>query len=251
MGPVVDAAEHFARLLRHAAAPGSPEESGERGDSGEESLFVRIVRAAAMSLPVDGIALTLHTTPSQLQLMSASPGIAARIEDLQMTLGEGPTLDAYASYGPVLIADLTLLEGGRWPILEAALSTEDVGFLGALPLQLGAIRLGVLSVYRHEPGLLEPDDLAAAFEVADAVTTLLLMSGESVPSDELLAQWVDGSANTNEINQATGMVIAQLGVAAEEAYVRLRSTAFALGRPLSSIALDVVERRLRLDVAGY
>jgi AmiR/NasT family two-component response regulator len=48
-----------------------------------------------------------------------------------------------------------------------------------------------------------------------------------------------------EIHQATGMVLAQLGVSAQDALARMRAYAFAEQRLLSDVARDVVSRRLR------
>jgi hypothetical protein len=50
-----------------------------------------------------------------------------------------------------------------------------------------------------------------------------------------------------EIDQATGMVSAQLDVAIAEAFVRLRAYAYAQDRRLSDVARDIVARRLRLS----
>jgi AmiR/NasT family two-component response regulator len=47
-----------------------------------------------------------------------------------------------------------------------------------------------------------------------------------------------------EVHQATGMILAQLGVPAQEAFVRLRAHAFATRRPLDDVARDVVARLL-------
>ena len=47
-----------------------------------------------------------------------------------------------------------------------------------------------------------------------------------------------------EIHQATGMVLAQLGVSATEALGRLRGYAFVEQRLLIDVARDVVARRL-------
>ncbi|MDT3442394.1 GAF and ANTAR domain-containing protein [Pseudofrankia sp. BMG5.37] len=49
-----------------------------------------------------------------------------------------------------------------------------------------------------------------------------------------------------EIHQATGMVMAQLGVSAQEALVRLRALARARGQIADETARDIVARRLRL-----
>lgn len=43
------------------------------------------------------------------------------------------------------------------------------------------------------------------------------------------------------------MVAARLDIPAADALVRIRAHAFASGQPVSSIAADIVARRLRLD----
>lgn len=53
-----------------------------------------------------------------------------------------------------------------------------------------------------------------------------------------------------EVYQATGMVMAQLGVTAEDAPSRLRAHAFDRDRARDVMARDVVARRLRFDEEG-
>lgn len=47
------------------------------------------------------------------------------------------------------------------------------------------------------------------------------------------------------IDQATGMLTEQIGVGAEEAFIRLRAYAYAHEHRLVEVAADVVNRRLR------
>jgi hypothetical protein len=119
--------------------------------------------------------------------------------------------------------------------------------LFAFPLQAGAIRVGVLSLYRAQPGPLTPQQLADALVFADIALQLILDSSAGIvgavgyrPLDGLS----DGRA---EVYQATGMMSVQLGVSLEDAFVRLRAHAFAAGLPLGDIAGDVVSRKLRFD----
>jgi len=79
---------------------------------------------------------------------------------------------------------------------------------------------------------------------------LLLGSGDGDAEDDDGAA-VDGQApdlalHRAEIDQATGMLTVQLGVAAAEAFVRLRAYAYAQDRRLADVAGDIVARRLRL-----
>jgi hypothetical protein len=58
-------------------------------------------------------------------------------------------------------------------------------------------------------------------------------------------QWPDNSSSGRaEVHQATGMVLAQLGISATEALARLRGHAFVEQRLLIDVARDVVSRRL-------
>ncbi|GHD39393.1 ANTAR domain-containing protein [Streptomyces galbus] len=60
--------------------------------------------------------------------------------------------------------------------------------------------------------------------------------------------WLHGMiAHHDEVHQAVGMVMAQLGVAADEALARLRARAFAQGRTLMDAAHDLVGRRQGFD----
>ncbi len=173
--------------------------------------------------------------------------MASELEELTVTLGEGPGVDAVAA-GPVLVADLRSAWClARWPMYAPAAGDAGVCAVFALPLRVGAIRLGVLSLYRAEPGELDPEQVADALMLADTACALLL---DAAKSDK---QWVIGhqpeQAGTHhpEIHQATGMITVQLGVSAAVALIRLRAYAYAHERRLRDVARDVVTRRLRFS----
>jgi ANTAR domain len=50
-----------------------------------------------------------------------------------------------------------------------------------------------------------------------------------------------------EVSQATGMLVAQLGVEPADALVRLRAHAYATGRSSTDVARDILDRLLRLE----
>jgi AmiR/NasT family two-component response regulator len=52
------------------------------------------------------------------------------------------------------------------------------------------------------------------------------------------------------IHQATGFVIAQLGVSASDAELLIRARAFAEARTMQQVADDIVGRRIRFTMAG-
>ena len=50
-----------------------------------------------------------------------------------------------------------------------------------------------------------------------------------------------------EVSQATGVLVAQLGVEPAEALVRLRAHAFATGRTATDVTRDILDGRLTLE----
>lgn len=102
-------------------------------------------------------------------------------------------------------------------------------------------------LHRAQVGAVEGPDPGAALAVAEAVATVLLLTGDTAAAALFDSVWPEDSASSQGVHQATGMVLAQLDVSAGEAYVRLRAHAFAYDRTLAEVARAVVERTLRLD----
>ena len=199
---------------------------------------------------VDAAAVAVVLNASPRETVYASDRVAAALEELTLTLGEGPGVDALAD-GPALVADLTAGEYlTRWPAFAPAAANANVRAVFALPLRIGAIRLGVLVLYRAEPGGLDPTQLADALMLADTMGSLLLDEADHDPSNRPRpdASWLEhAGAQHPVVHQATGMVLVQLGVTAAVALVRLRAYAYAHDRRLREVAADVVARRLRFD----
>jgi len=122
----------------------------------------------------------------------------------------------------------------------------------AFPLLLGAARLGVLLLYRGQPGALDPAQLARTLRLADGAFFALLdqLAGPTTTvSGEVDREWQDTEVvfHRAQVYQAAGMLTVQLGVTIEHAMVRLRGYAFARERPLADVAADIVGRSLRLE----
>ena len=118
----------------------------------------------------------------------------------------------------------------------------------AFPLQVGAIRAGVMGLYRERPGSLSAFQLGDALIFADTATLLLLdAQGRAVGGlGPQTGQPADLALHRAEIDQATGMLTEQLGVGITDAFVRLRAYAYVNDLRLTDVARDIVARRLRL-----
>jgi hypothetical protein len=214
-------------------------------DVDDRALALRICRACVDGLDVDGAAISLLTGSADRQTLAATDGTAELLEELQFTLNEGACMEAASTGRPVLVADLReSSEVGRWPIFAAAvMERSPVRAVFALPLQWGAVNLGVLDLYRLEPGSLDDEQLRDAISSADLAA--LLMLGLRTDPDNGSDGWLDHAvAYRAEVHQAAGMVSVQLDISAAEALARLRAHAFVHSQLLVDVARDVVVRRL-------
>jgi hypothetical protein len=199
-----------------------------------------LVQQCAGALPVKGVGLALMTERGPAGTVAATDGAALTLEDLQFTLGEGPCVDASQSGRPVLQPDLVATAPRLWPAFADGALGAGVAAVFAFPLRVGAIRVGVLDLYRESPGTLSPGDLREALSFADAATLLMLYLQTRANGDEFSASAVTLLDDRAEIHQATGVVSVQAGVGLAEALVLLRARAYAEQRPVGDVARDVV-----------
>lgn len=175
-------------------------------------------------------------------LVHASSPTSARLEDLQLTVGEGPCVDAFASGGPILVSEL-VADIARWPAFGSVAVELGAAAVFSFPLQVGVVRFGSLDLYRDTPGELSDSVLTDALILADLATLTVLeqLDGHTIEDVTWLAD------SHMEIHQAVGMVRIQLGVSSDVALLRLRGYAFTRGLALAEIARRVVARTLQFD----
>jgi hypothetical protein len=226
------------------------------GDDGVDAHAVaeRICRACVTGLDVDGAVISILTATVSRETLWATDPTAELLEELQFTLNEGACMQAATSGTPVLVADLHhSSDTQRWPIFAAALAEQtDVRALFAFPLQWGTVNVGVLDLYRKTPGGLSTAQCRDAISASETAALMLLgvrTDPEHADADadgESGGSWLDHAPSSRaEIHQATGIVLAQLGVGAAQALARMRGYAFVEQRLLIDVARDVVSRRLQ------
>jgi hypothetical protein len=203
----------------------------------------RLGQAVRRVLAADGASITLENFSPGRVTPCATDRRAYLLEDAQDVLGEGPSADAFATGRPA-VASLAQPGPAHWPRFVAAAKRiiGPRGVLWSVPIRATGDVLGTLSLYRLAPGpLAEPLD-AAQF-LADATGSLLLTDPLAFTESPVGGGWSSRAV----IHQATGMLIAQLGVHAEGALAILRSHACSRGAELVQVARDVVDRKLDLS----
>ena len=212
-----------------------------------EAYLHRLCAAIVRALPASGAALTVMTEHGGRGLAIASDGTSQLVAELQVTLGEGPDVDAHALRRPVLASQLGDSALSRWPSFAPAAVDAGVQAAFAFPLQIGGATLGVLDVYRAEAGPLSAIALKQALTFAEVAVLTLLDRRWDIDAGSGPRGLEQAMADQSELYQAQGMVKVQLGVSLSEAMVRLRGHAYATDQRLADVAREVVARRLRLE----
>ena len=197
-------------------------------------------------IPATGASLSVLSGPVGQSTVCSSNETAARLDELQFDLGEGPCWLAMSSREPVL-APVLAEATSTWPMFtEAVLGDSHGQFVAgmfAFPLVVGTLEIGAVDLYSTTRLTLSTTQIADVSALADVAAWQVL---RRVLGDQAVELTSESSARSSrrEVHQATGMVLAQLGVSADDAALLLRAHAFATGRSVRDVATDVVERRL-------
>ena len=179
-------------------------------------------------------------------VVASSSELSSTLDELQFSLGEGPSRDTYSLRRPVLIADLGSSEGQSWPIYTAGALESGVHGVFAFPLHVGAATFGVFTIYRSSPGALNGRHLAMALTFAERATEILL-TADSAPDGALHPGVESALSYRAEIYQAQGSVTVQLGISLAEALIRMRAYAFSHDHSLSELAALILSGEIVLE----
>jgi hypothetical protein len=200
------------------------------------------------ALGLSGCVMALMNDAGHQGVVGTSGRVAARLENLQFELGEGPSVDASRFSRPVLHADMvTAREMSAWPGFGPEAVRAGVRAVFAFPLQVGGVRLGTLCLYRSTAAQLDREEMTNALAYADAgVMILLRLQAEMQPGSALHPELGEPLKYRAEVHQATGFLSVQASVGLADALLLLRAHAFAGERSLLEVARDVLAGRIRI-----
>ena len=226
--------------------------------AGPDDLLIRFARAIAITpsthalserlclasrnlAGADAAAITVAFAGTNRVTLFATDELSARLEDLQEVMGEGPGYSA-ASHGRVEVCRLGTLAAERWPLFSsAALELAGPATLHAVPMQPNNQLFGVMTLYQLE----HPDadlamDVPTLERLATATGAALMRDPAAADQDLTDGPWQSSA----QIHQATGMVVAQLGLGADDALAVLKAHAYAGETTLADIAKRVVNKTI-------
>lgn len=210
-------------------------------------LLERLCRAAAEHLGAAGVAVGLMSDSGSEGVVASADERSSLLDELQFTLGEGPSHHAFRMRRPVLISDLESSEGDAWPAYRAAALEAGVSGVFAFPLHVGAATFGVLTIHLPNAGPLDNQRLAMALTFAESGVEILLNADTISPDGSPHPAVEIALGHRAGIYQAQGWITVTLGVTLAEAMVRMRGHAFANDQSLAELAALILSGDVVLD----
>ena len=199
----------------------------------------RLVAIATRAAGADMAGITVLTEGKPRTTAFTDPA-APEIDEAQYSTGEGPCLDAFRQDRSFWI-DSTL-EDDRWPAF--CRSAADHGVLSSLsvPIDARGTSLGALNLYSYErsafdEGSVGPMETFARHAAVVLVNTLVYWDARHL--NENLNQ---AMRSRSTIDYATGILMANGGRSAEDAFRVLVRASQRENRKLRDIAAEIVER---------
>lgn len=189
-------------------------------------------------LDVSAAGLMLGDQHGRLHHAAASSENARIFELFEIQAEVGPCVDCFHNGQPVINASLS---SSRWPHLPEAAAAAGFASVHALPLRLRGEVVGALNLLHAENRRLTEADQHVAQALAD-ISTISILSQRSLQEQETLATQLQNALTSRiVIEQAKGVLAAQLDLAMDEAYEALRDHARSHQQRLSDVARRLTE----------
>ena len=222
------------------------EDVGEPLLAGPELLPVRLARACAQTLGVDGAGLSVAAPGQHRVPLGASSATAALAERLQFTVGDGPCEAAQRHQEPVFAASTDLRR--RWPAF-ARLLAEHTPYRAVVALPIGETLAGpgALGLLFTDETTVPDLDVFEAMAVGDLACAAL---GDAAVwaqwSPDGGPAWLHGppARRRRLVWTAISRVAMARDASAPAALDLLRSAAQATARTVDDLAGDLLAGRL-------
>jgi GAF domain-containing protein len=210
----------------------------------QDSLHRLTIRALP-ALEVDGCGIMVRKADGGLGFAAASSEAVVRVEQHQAVINEGACFEAYERNEPVMIRDIET-EDGHWDGYRARML--EAGFRAVLGIPMNAFgqTIGVMNLYRTEPGPWSVTTLEDA-QIVTAVGAGALVYANQLHSHREVTRNLERAIEHRDlIGQAKGILMAKHEIDADTAFDILRDASQRSNRPVREIAGLVA--RGQLDV---
>lgn len=209
------------------------------------SLSEMLEQAAELAVELPGAemaAVSLVSGHARIETTTATDELAARADQLQVELGEGPLFHAIGRQVVVYLDDLA--DENRWPTWAVRVS-GDLGLRSMLSYQLfiDGEALGALNLYSRKPQAFDLDVVDTGYLFAAHVGVALSQLKER---DSLRS----AIASRTLIGQAEGILMERFGLDGDAAFNALRRVSQNRNIKLRDVAAELVATRKLEGLAG-
>lgn len=198
-------------------------------------------------LHVDAAGIMLADQRGTLQLIAGTVEQSRSLELFELQIDEGPCPDCFRD--GKAITNLSLSDAQeRWPQFTPAAIEAGYRSTHAMPMRLRTQIIGALNLFNHQETRLDSIDLSVGQALAD-VATIGLLHERNLREQTVLSEQLQNALNTRVlIEQAKGVLAARSTITVNEAFIRLRSHARRHGLTLTSVAQNVIDGSLDLEL---
>jgi GAF domain-containing protein len=224
-------------------------EEGHRGDFGElqdallstETVeqFLHEMAVMAAGLAGGGMSCGMTMQPHGRPVtVACSDPLAARMDELQYELDDGPCLSAMRGGKVVHIEDTA--EKTRWPRFERRVASLGIRSCLALPLNADGRPVGALNLYARAASAFRPEVEQRAAAFALSASGALVLAVRLASHASLIEQLRSSLMSRTVIDQALGIIMARERCPQARAFDILRAASQNSNIKLRDIATSIV-----------
>ncbi len=202
---------------------------------------------AAEFVNVSGAGIAILPTGGGMTSLCTSNGMAQELMDLELTLGEGPSVDACSADVVIAEPDLNSPQRHGWSSYAALAHAAGARAVFGVPVRIGAIRLGAMCLFDQRAGSLSEAQSSDAHLMASVVGRAVLALQAGAPPHSIADELAQRGSFDFTVHQAAGMVAVQGAIPVGEALARLRAHAFAIEVTAPTLASRIVYRETHFD----
>ena len=201
--------------------------------------FLHEMAVMAARLVGGGLSCGMTMQPSGRPVtVACSDQVAARVDEVQYELDDGPCLHAMRDGSVVRIEDTT--EKVRWPEFEAQAASHGVRSCLALPLIAEGKPVGALNLYSRQASAFGAAEARRAENFAENASGALSLAMRLASHAALIEQLRSSLTSRTVIDQALGIIMAREQCNQARAFAILRSASQNSNVKLRDIAGAVV-----------
>jgi transcriptional regulator with GAF, ATPase, and Fis domain len=201
--------------------------------------FLHEMAVLAARLVSGGLSCGMTMQPNGRPVtVACSDQVAARVDEVQYDLDDGPCLHAMRGGRMVRIEDTA--DKARWPEFEARAASHGLRSCLALPLQADGRPVGALNLYARAASAFGVPEARRAEDFAENASGALTLAIRLASHSALIEQLRSSLASRTVIDQALGIIMAREQCTQARAFAILRSVSQNSNTKLRDIASAIV-----------